>query len=89
MIRAAVIADPGVSDTMEGRGTPPPDWVGETVVPLTASMALDSRSPFGSTAQQTLRITGLTITKTGSGECSIDRIVIDQVAFTEEPQPGC
>jgi hypothetical protein len=103
LILQAVVTTDGeggapATDTFEGRATPPEDWSGRdsSVVPMTASMALDPASPFGCGAaggpgcpSQMLRVTALIISKTGSGECAIDRIVIDAVGFDEEPDTSC
>lgn len=78
------------SDTLEGRVGPPTDWTAPILVTLTATSALSDGGFSGPTLGAPIRVTGITVTKTGPGECYVDRIVVDDVGVTAtSPSGGC
>jgi hypothetical protein len=88
--------DGGTSDTvdvLEGRVTPAPDWTrpeaGNPAL-LTARTALVPGSPFSSMGEISARVIAITVTKTGGGSCTIDRVVLDEFGTTgERPSSTC
>jgi hypothetical protein len=83
----------GVLDVVEGRVTPAPDWTepeaGNPSI-LTARTALMPLSPFGGAAEFEARVVAVTLSKTGAGSCTIDRIALDEVGTTQDrPASAC
>lgn len=76
------------TDTLEGRVTPPSEWTGPILATLTATSALSDGGFSGSTFGAPIRVTGVTIAKTGPGECYVDRLVVDDVGTTATSSPG-
>jgi hypothetical protein len=84
---------PGQVDVLEGRVTPAPDWTqpeaGNPAL-LTARTALVPGSPFNSGTVVSARVVAITLTKTGGGSCTLDRIVLDEFGTTaDRPSSTC
>jgi hypothetical protein len=75
----------GVVDSFDGRVSPTSDFgpaaAGNPAV-LTGTMSFDPGSPFGMGAPFEARVSSILITKSGRGNCTIDRIVVDDIGET-------
>lgn len=80
---------PAFSDELIGTTVPPLRWEnGRTGATLTARTAL-SEGGLGMRPPYTVRISSVTITKTGSGRCEISDVAIDDVTAFSVPTIGC